>query len=434
MSNVVLQVGGCGNRVGRAFFDLLARDAAAGDGGPEDLLLANHRCFVEQNGAIQANAVLLGTEKVVLNRRLGSSGRLWRYGDARFVASPALGDNFAAAFDEHSEDDLCTIVEVIRQMIEGHERLGSILALLSLAGGTGTGLGSRVVQEFKDQYPRSTIICAAVWPFASPSETPLQPYNTVLGLSYLQDSADAVLLLGNDNLLKIAEKRQRPRRPTLEDMNSAGAGQLACLLLPSQDMEGQEMSMGDVVRELKCGGLTKYLSIIHTPWVTTAYDSFTWRGLARSLRRTHQTAGRENQPLPCLAALTVARGKGVSSFDPSDIKLDDVQDQSTWRSDRRFLDDKTLLLVSNGHACLPQLSQAARNASRMCRRQAFLSHYLSNGVGEDDIRGAIESVGTTLRAYLASYPRETPTQACGDPPGNVNGRQPDPTGSCGPLP
>lgn len=416
MSNVVLQFGGCGNRLGRAFFDVIARDIAAGEGPPDASLLADDRFFVEQDRLAYANAVLLGTESTVLNRVQRwdeASGRLWRYFEARVAAYPAPGDNFGAGYNDHTGESLSAIMDVVRQQTECCPRLEGLLAFLSLAGGTGTGLGSRVVKAFKDDYPRCPIIATAVWPFSS-GESTLQVYNTVLGLSHLQQDADAVLLLANASLLEIAEKRQRPRRATLDDMNTAGGRQLACLLRPSQDCK---ISMGDMTGELKCGNLMKYLSLLHAPWVTTSYDSYNWKGLAKFLRRSHQTAGPRGKPIRCLAALTLARGENVRSLDPMDIKLDNVQFQSTWRSARRFLaQDKTLMLASNGHACLPLLAQAARDASRLYGAKAYMHIYRSHGVEDDAIKDAIGSIKGALRDYVQTCPLEEPTQAGGDTP------------------
>lgn len=426
MSNVVLQFGGCGNRLGQAYFDVIARDIAADGGEPGASHLADDRFFVENDGVTYANAVFLGADNKVLKavRRCDeASGRLWCYSEAGIKAYPAIGDNFGAGYNDLTEESLSIIMDVVRQQAECSPRLEGLLALLSLAGGTGTGLGSRVVKALKDAYPRCTIIATAVWPFSS-GESTVQAYNTVLGLSHLQEAADATLVVPNASLLEIAEMGRRPRSATLDDMNMACARQLACLLRPSQD---DKTSMGDITGELKCEGPMKYLSLLHAPWVTTSYDSYNWKGLAKSLRRSHQSAGPGGKQMRCLAALTLARGESVRLLDPTDIRLDNVQFLSTWRSARRFLGvDKTLMLASNGHACLPQLAQAARDASRLYGVKAYMHYYRSHGVEDDAVRDAIGSIKGTLRAYVETCPREEPTltQAGGDAPRRVVRQRP----------
>ena len=59
------------------------------------------------------------------------------------------------------------------------------------AGGTGSGLGARIIRELREAYPTQFIAAVAVAPFCS-GENPLQSYNTVLCLATLQDAVDMV--------------------------------------------------------------------------------------------------------------------------------------------------------------------------------------------------------------------------------------------------
>ena len=55
----------------------------------------------------------------------------------------------------------------------------------SLAGGTGSGLGSHLVEAIRDTYPLGHVMSAAVSPHAS-GDSPLQHYNSLLSLASLQ--------------------------------------------------------------------------------------------------------------------------------------------------------------------------------------------------------------------------------------------------------
>lgn len=78
----------------------------------------------------------------------------------------------------------------------------------SLGGGTGSGLGSRVLEAVRDEYPKAIIIDAAVAPFSA-GDTPLQHYNTVLALAHAQEHADAILFYDNDDILRRARQGKR---------------------------------------------------------------------------------------------------------------------------------------------------------------------------------------------------------------------------------
>ena len=37
----------------------------------------------------------------------------------------------------------------------------------SLAGGTGSGLGAHLIENLRDEYPKSMILNTSVWPYSS---------------------------------------------------------------------------------------------------------------------------------------------------------------------------------------------------------------------------------------------------------------------------
>ena len=55
----------------------------------------------------------------------------------------------------------------------------------SLTGGTGSGLGSRLVESLRGAYPLAHVMSVAVSPHSS-GDSPLQHYNSLLSLSSLQ--------------------------------------------------------------------------------------------------------------------------------------------------------------------------------------------------------------------------------------------------------
>jgi cell division GTPase FtsZ len=71
----------------------------------------------------------------------------------------------------------------------------------SIAGGTGSGLGSRLMEKFKDQYEKAKLVNVVVWPHPS-GETPLQNYNSCFTTSYLQKYSDAVIIFQNELMMK----------------------------------------------------------------------------------------------------------------------------------------------------------------------------------------------------------------------------------------
>ena len=62
--------------------------------------------------------------------------------------------------------------DLVRKEIEKIDNyLGTVL-LFSLAGGTGSGMGSRFLEMMRDEYPSTNLTAAVVYP-ASSGESPL---------------------------------------------------------------------------------------------------------------------------------------------------------------------------------------------------------------------------------------------------------------------
>ena len=63
--------------------------------------------------------------------------------------------------------------------------LQGTIVVHSLTGGTGSGLGSHLVERIRDAYPLAHVMSVAVSPHSS-GDSPLQHYNSLLSLASLQ--------------------------------------------------------------------------------------------------------------------------------------------------------------------------------------------------------------------------------------------------------
>ena len=63
-------------------------------------------------------------------------------------------------------------MEALRKEVERSDFFLGMVLVHSLAGGTGSGLGSRLVEEYRDTFGKSYLMSASIWPNSS-GETPL---------------------------------------------------------------------------------------------------------------------------------------------------------------------------------------------------------------------------------------------------------------------
>jgi hypothetical protein len=88
----------------------------------------------------------------------------------------------------------------------------------SIGGGSGSGLGSLILERLRQAYPKKKIFTFSVAPSPVISDSAVEPYNAILTLQRILDNADAAVMLDNEALFRIA-KAKLNRSPNYMDLN-----------------------------------------------------------------------------------------------------------------------------------------------------------------------------------------------------------------------
>ena len=97
------------------------------------------------------------------------------------------------------------------------------MLLHSIAGGTGSGLGSFLLERLNDKFPKKLVQTYSVFPNAHEGDVVVQPYNALLTLKRLANHADSVVVLDNGALARINADRLHLQTPSFDQTN-----QLVC--------------------------------------------------------------------------------------------------------------------------------------------------------------------------------------------------------------
>lgn len=423
ISLLTLQIGQCGNQLGFEFFNVLAQDVGVGE--PESCRDSEYysasveRFFtVDRQGGLIASAVLVDTERKAVGRVLKDAcySDKWHYASgAAYTSSQGAGNNWALGYFEQAEKGMDEICNLVRRNAEQRDWLEGFLPIFSLAGGTGSGLGTKLTETLRDNYPKTPVVTAVVWPFKS-GEVAVQAYNVLLSLAHLQDSADALLVLSNDSLHRVVTQRWALRSASLVEMNALAARHLACLLQPSQAKYGPFKYLGDVAADLGCFGSVKQVSLLQVPQeppTMTAFSCSSWQSLVRALSKmqhchsaTDEAMGTENRPLTCVASLAVGRGEGLSALNATDLAprrvpfVEEGREFNVWMNPHKFMGSaRTLLLASNSDACVPELDLLVSRAWCRFTKLAYLHHYTQHGLQAEDMYDAFLRVEQAISYY-----------------------------------
>eukprot|EP01034_Spumella_vulgaris_P041706 gene41706-51684_t len=79
----------------------------------------------------------------------------------------------------------------------------------SLGGGTGSGLGSLLIDKMKEEFPGKILSTFSVIPSPKVSDVVVEPYNAVLGLHHLIENADICFMFDNEAMYDIRCRKFR---------------------------------------------------------------------------------------------------------------------------------------------------------------------------------------------------------------------------------
>jgi len=222
-----LQVGQCGNQIGHEFWKTLCTEhGIRPDGILEDFAVDGSDrkdVFFYQADDMHyiPRAVLIDLEPRVIERiqkseynQLYNPENIWMPKNGG-----GAGNNWASGHaqgEKHQEE----IFDIIDREADGSDSLEGFMMCHSVAGGTGSGLGSYLLERINDRYPKKLIQTYSVFPnMGSSNDVVVQPYNSILTIKRLVECVDACIVLDNTALDKIAVERMHVEKPTFDQIN-----------------------------------------------------------------------------------------------------------------------------------------------------------------------------------------------------------------------
>eukprot|EP00842_Homolaphlyctis_polyrhiza_P004578 jgi/Hompol1/5120/HPOL_000431-RA len=322
------------------------------------------------------------------------------------------------------------ILETIRRQAEYCDSLQSFFMMLSLGGGTGSGLGSYIVRLLRDEFPRVHSFVAAIVP--SPTDDVVtSPYNSMLSLHQMQQHADCVLPIDNlslggiyerihskSDVGSLARKRgsaltdssvltqpgifrpavMRPKAEPFDTMNNIVAN-LLLNMTSSMRFEGTlNVDINDIVTNLIPFPRLKYLFSSMTP----LYSLTDIRVLPRrQVALEHYAFASESQLVSAdpkssiyLASALIVRG---------DVEISDLRRNiERMRKTLRFVKWNTEGWKT-GLCDVPPIGQVfgriSERFNKLYRRRANIHHYLEN-MEIQEFEAARESLRSTIQEYV----------------------------------
>ncbi|XP_066430658.1 tubulin delta chain [Eleutherodactylus coqui] len=447
MSLITVQLGQCGNQIGYELFDVICNDLHSNGLCPQKenglyQAASKERFFDEhKSGDFVSRAVLLDMEPKVISQTLSmaANSHKWRYSEkSQFSQKQGSGNNWANGYYVHGPKYKDCILNLVRKEAEKCDRLGGFITIMSMAGGTGSGMGTFITRCLRDIYPNSLLLNEVIWPYGT-GEVIVQNYNSILTLSNLYQSSDALLVHENDILHKVCSQRMNIKQISFRDINKVIAHQLGSVFQPAYTADGashySRNPLGELMESLVPHPEFKMLGLRNIPQMSEhslAYSTFTWHGLLKYLRQMlianakmeeginwqvqlpSEVTTRRNfltadlQFNKSVANLAIFRGKDLESASPQGFRdpalytswLSPDNSFSVWKTSRSFNKyEKSATLMSNSQGLLKPLDSIVGKAWNMFASRAYVHQYTKYGMEEEDFLQGF----TTLEQIISSY-------------------------------
>ncbi|KAL2869306.1 gamma-tubulin mipA [Aspergillus lucknowensis] len=111
------------------------------------------------------------------------------------------------------------VFDMIDREADGSDSLEGFMFLHSIAGGTGSGLGSYILERMNDRFPKKLIQTYSVFPDTQAADVVVNPYNSLLAMRRLTQNADSVVVLDNGALSRIVADRLHVQEPSFQQTN-----------------------------------------------------------------------------------------------------------------------------------------------------------------------------------------------------------------------
>ncbi|ORX53984.1 tubulin gamma chain [Hesseltinella vesiculosa] len=285
---ITLQTGQCGNQIGSEFWkQICAEHGISRDGTLEDFATEGGDrkdvfFYQADDEHYIPRALLLDLEPRVINTIRESPFANLYNPENMFVANDGGGaGNIWSYGYSQGEKVFEDIIDMVDREADGSDSLEGFMMLHSIAGGTGSGLGSFLLERLNDRYPKKLIQTYSVFPNSEEvSDIVVQPYNSMLTLKRLVCNADSVVVLDNAALARIASDRLHIQTPTFEQTNQLVSTVMSASTTTLRYPGYMNNDLVGIVSSLIPTPRCHFLTTAYTPFSSEQVDK------AKSVRKT----------------------------------------------------------------------------------------------------------------------------------------------------
>ena len=427
MSVGLIQIGQCGNQIGFNIFNNLINEMKKSSECLTQIILDTYFTISDHN-KLYSNALLIDMEAKVIEKCTKSAiSNGWNYSKDNIIHKQSgSGNNWANGFFHHGPTVENQFVETLSSFSEKFDYLDSVILINSLAGGTGSGLGSYIAILLKDYFPEINLFNIAVWPHNS-GEVIVNSYNTLLSISENYKVSELMTIIHNQDIFDICRDIYNIKKIGFENLNSVISKHIINMMVPplgeDVSVKSKPFQLNSYISELiyflGINPKLKFNRIISTPEIPQENLKFTnnsWSSLAKRGAQMMKNKSNEsridwtnNQTISNNTVVSIYRGRNLNEIPlneenvlerachESNIKSKVYKDVNSINSY-----EKHLTVLSNSNYYCEDIKRTLSKAYEMYEYNAFIHQYEKYGLEKADFIEAFAFCEQINYDYTAS--------------------------------
>ena len=462
MSVGIIQIGQCGNQIGLNIFNNLIEEMKNSSDYLSQLICDSY-FTISRSYQFQANSLLIDMESKVIDKCLKISEKNgWNYLTENVIHKQSgSGNNWANGFFFHGPSVENIFKETFAKFSEKFDFLDTCIIINSLAGGTGSGLGSYLAILMKDYFPEINLLNIAVWPNDS-GEVVVNSYNTLLSICENYKVSDLITVINNQEIFDICKNIYKFKKIGFENLNQIISKHIINMMIPptynpknnsfkSKTYQTNSF-LSEIIYSLGINPKLKFNQIISTPEIPPENIQSTndsWNSLAKrglQMLRTGSNESKfdwsyynESDKVNVNSLIEIYRGRNIENIvdDTNNISnnniirnkgpnlykgknntkfdnvvnMNDISVIKKYCSDKnikayRYKDvhcinnyDKHLTILANSNLYCSNIKKCLNKAYEMYEYNAFIHQYEKYGLKKDDFIDAFSFCEQIISDY-----------------------------------
>jgi len=128
-------------------------------------------------------------------------------------------NNFARGHYTVGKECMDIVNDRVRKLVDNSENVQGFIVQHSVGGGTGSGMGMLILERLAVDFRKKSKIGFEIYPSPNISTCIVEPYNGLLSTHWLLDHTDVSLVLDNEAIYAICQKRLDVKKPSYGHLN-----------------------------------------------------------------------------------------------------------------------------------------------------------------------------------------------------------------------